>query len=191
MKVFRKIWAWLTEPVAPPIKPALSPEAERLSNPFKAINKPIYRPAATYSASELCYDLIREFEGFASKPYVCPGKKLTIGYGHVIKKGEVLDHITKRQGYELLIKDVEVFEAHIRKTVKVDITQHMFDALVSFTFNLGGANFNKSTLRKKLNQGNYKGAQEEFSKWIYARKKILPGLVRRREAEAELFGRGL
>lgn len=76
----------------------------------------------------------------------------------------------------------------VKKYVKYDkLTQHQFDALVDFTFNVGCGNFRGSTLLKKLNQGDVSGAANEFPKWQYAGGKVLAGLVRRRAAEKALF----
>jgi len=80
-----------------------------------------------------------------------------------------------------------VFEQLVTAMVKVPLKQHQFDALVSFAYNVGGGNLRSSTLLRKLNAGDYDGAALEFHKWNRSNGKVLPGLVRRRAAEALLF----
>ena len=87
----------------------------------------------------------------------------------------------------MLKKDLIKFEEGVEKLVEVDINSNQFSALVSFAFNLGCGNLKKSTLLKKLNDGDTEGASDEFLQWVSAGGKRLPGLERRREAERELF----
>lgn len=132
-------------------------------------------------------DLIMHFEGFEAKPYICSGGKNTIGFGHVILPSEKFTlPITRAQGLEILASDVQKFEDMVEKMVKVEMTQGQFDALVSFTFNVGPANLQKSTLLRKINAKDAT-ASDEFGKWVFAAGKPLPGLVKRRGAEAKLF----
>ena len=131
--------------------------------------------------------LIMKFEGLRMDAYLCPSGVLTIGYGHTgsdVKRGQRIDADRAR---ELLIDDVRRFEASVNDLVKVDITQGMFDALVSFCYNLGAGSLKGSTLLKKLNAGDTAGAAEEFLKWDKANGKSLAGLTARREAERQLF----
>nr|WP_154926674.1 lysozyme [Pantoea agglomerans] len=131
-------------------------------------------------------NLIKRFEGLELKAYKDSVGVLTIGYGHThaVKAGDV---ITGEQADAFLREDLQVAELTINTNVKVKLTQGQFDALVSFVFNLGSGNFVKSTLIKKLNAGDYAGAADEFSKWVNAGGKKLPGLVKRRAAEREVF----
>ena len=138
-------------------------------------------------ASQKAIDLIREFEGFEAKPYADAVGIPTIGYGHVILKGEHFDELTESEAVELLCKDLEKAEACILREVSVTITQEQFDALCSFVFNLGCGAFIRSTLLQKLNNGDAPGAADEFARWNKAGGKVLAGLTRRREAERELF----
>jgi len=131
--------------------------------------------------------LIKRFEGYSCVPYLCPADKWTIGYGHVIKPGETFTHITEQEATELLMKDLVKFETAVSLLVKVPITQGQFDALVSFTYNLGAGALKSSTLLKRLNEKLYDIAADNFQRWVYAKNKKLPGLVRRRAAEWELF----
>ena len=97
--------------------------------------------------------------------------------------------ITPEQAEKFLKEDLKTFEKIVKDNVKVPLNQNQFDALVSFVFNVGGGNFKNSTLLKVLNKGDYSAAAGEFSKWVYCGGKKLPGLVRRRQAEAELFSK--
>jgi spore coat assembly protein SafA len=132
-------------------------------------------------------DLIKGFEGLRLSAYQDSAGVWTIGYGHTgnVKPG---DRITQAQADELLQKDTAWAQQAVRDQVKVPLTQGQFDALTSFTFNLGAGALAKSTLLSKLNAGDYGGAQAEFGKWVHAGGQVLQGLVRRRAAEAELFG---
>ncbi len=130
--------------------------------------------------------LIKKFEGLELKAYRDAIGVLTIGYGHTggVKDGQT---ITEAQAVALLRDDLAGFERAIERMIDVSLSQQQFDALVSFTFNVGSGALNKSTLRRKLNQGDYQGAAEEFLRWAKAGGKELPGLVKRRAAERELF----
>lgn len=130
--------------------------------------------------------LIKEFEGLRLNAYRCPAGVLTIGYGHTsgVKEGM---SITEVEANALLDQDVSIAAEQVKSVVKVNLNANQLDALIDFVFNLGIGNLRSSTLLKKLNAGDYTGAAEEFSKWIYSGKTVLPGLVRRREIEKQLF----
>lgn len=133
-------------------------------------------------------DLIKEYEGLELKAYKDSVGVLTIGYGSTgshVKPGMT---ITAQEAEALLLKDVERFEKGVAAAVKVPLNQNQFDALVSFSFNLGLGSLQKSTLLRKLNAGDYAGAQAEFKRWNKAGGVVLRGLVRRRASEALLFG---
>lgn len=138
------------------------------------------------SASQNLIDMLKGFEGFRSYPYTCPGGSLTIGYGNTIKPGEY-NSISKEQAEVLLRKTVSSFEAAVKDMVKVPLSQNQYDALVSLAYNIGAGALRKSTLIKKLNNGDYKGAADEFPRFVKANGKTLEGLVRRREKERNLF----
>ena len=131
--------------------------------------------------------LIQDFEGLALKAYKDPIGVWTWGYGstgpHVTpdKVG------TKEEAEQLLKKDLERFEKGVSDLVKVSLSQNQYDALVSFSFNLGLSNLKSSTLLKKLNASDYIGASKEFERWNRAGNKVLAGLTRRRIAERDLF----
>ena len=137
--------------------------------------------------SESGLDLIRKYEGLQLAAYVCPGGKLTIGYGHTGPDVTSGRKITAEQANELLVKDVLRFEKAVNELVTVPMTQGMFDALISFSFNLGAGSLKSSTLLKKLNAYDREGAANEFLRWNKAKGKVLAGLTARRESERELF----
>ena len=123
--------------------------------------------------------------------YKCPAGVWTIGYGHTgMVDGKLISGgmtITAAKATELLKKDLASFEAAVNGCVTVPITQNMFDALVSFSFNVGSGALRRSALLRKLNAKDYNGAADEFPLWNKAGGKVLNGLVRRRKAEKELF----
>jgi len=131
-------------------------------------------------------NLIKNFEGCRLKAYKCPAGVSTIGYGHT-NKVLMGDEITQAEAERLLKEDLLIHENNVSRLVKVPLTQCQFDALVCFEYNVGYGNFSSSTMLKKINAKDYKGAADQFDKWIYANKKILPGLVKRRKAEKDLF----
>lgn len=130
--------------------------------------------------------LIKNFEGLRLTAYQCSAHVWTIGYGHTagVKPG---DTITEGQAEQFLRDDLDQFEAAVYRLVNVTLSQHQFDALVSFTFNLGEGNLKNSTLLKKLNAGDYSGAAEEFPRWNRADGRVVEGLTCRRLAERDMF----
>jgi lysozyme len=133
---------------------------------------------------------IAGFEGFRSAAYWDPwGDVWTIGYGHTgdVKEGQ---RVGRAKALKLLEADAAKGATAVRDLVHVALTQNQFDALVSFVYNLGAGSLAESTLLKKLNKGNYKGAAKEFQKWDHAGGVVLAGLTRRRKAEAALFSKG-
>lgn len=144
-------------------------------------------------------DLIKSFEGCVLYAYddandnrIMPGDPvegtLTIGYGHTgqdVRPGET---ITQQQADELLQNDLVQFEAGVNAMVDRNLTPNQFAALVSFSYNLGLESLRGSTLLSYVNAGDFDAAQEQFGRWVYANGGELAGLVRRRAAEAALFG---
>lgn len=131
-------------------------------------------------------DLIKSFEGLRLSAYKCPADVWTIGYGTTagVKPGQV---ITPKRAEELLRDDVTKVEEQVLRTIKVPLKQGQFDALVSFTYNLGAGNLANSTLARLLNAGDYLGAAAQFDRWNKAGGKVLKGLVARRAAERAMF----
>ena len=132
-------------------------------------------------------DLIKHFEGCETEAYLCPAGVPTIGYGH-IKGVQMGDVITEAQAHEMLVEELDEYESYINDLVTVSLNQNQFDAMVSWVYNLGGGNLRASTLLKVLNSGDYSGVPEQIMRWNKAGGRVLEGLTRRRQAEADLFG---
>ena len=133
--------------------------------------------------------LLKQSEGLRLKPYLDANNRLTVGFGHKLLPNEAVapGGINEQQALAFLEADVEHAEATVRRLVKVQLTQGMFDALVDYIFNEGEGHFGSSTLLRKINEAHFDDAAHEFGRWVYAGGKIMPGLVVRREAERVLF----
>ena len=131
--------------------------------------------------------MIKRFEGCRLKTYADGAGIYTIGYGHTlgVKIGDI---ITQQQADSMLSDDLAIFEQAVSEAVFVPLTQGQFDACVSLAFNIGGSNFVRSTLLKKINTGAWDDARREFTRWNQSGGKIVPGLLTRRMAEASMFG---
>lgn len=143
-------------------------------------------------ASNACASLIKQFEGFRAKPYLCPAGIPTIGYGSTrYPNGKAVTltdkAITEPEAVALLMANLGEYEGAVNRYVTIQLSQNKFDALVDFAYNAGAQNLRTSTLLKKLNAGDMLGAAGEFSKWVYGGGVKLQGLVKRREAERKLF----
>ena len=158
-------------------------------------------------------DLMHKYEGFRNKPYLCPAHIWTIGYGHVLYQEQIRLPVVRVEGKaapmirkemplksednrvwtkteidELFRTDVGTFERGVLRLVPGVVgRQGSFDALVSFAFNAGLGNLQRSTIRMRANRGDWEGAAEAFMAWTKGGGRVLPGLVRRREAEIALF----
>tara|TARA_A100001011_G_scaffold371677_1_gene429272 strand:+ start:1374 stop:1799 length:426 start_codon:yes stop_codon:yes gene_type:complete len=132
-------------------------------------------------------NLIKHFEGCELEAYKCPAGVWTIGYGHIkgVQQGDV---ITEQQADDMLVEELEEYENYIHNLVNCPLNQNQFDALVSWVYNLGSSNLQASTLLKVLNAGDYAGVPAQMLRWNKAGGKVLEGLTRRRQAEADLFG---
>lgn len=162
--------------------------------------------------SEAGANLMHQYEGYRNKPYLCPAHIWTIGYGHVLYQDQIKLPVVKKEGYTGLIRkdyplrqedsrvwtkeeieklfadDVASFERGVlRLAPTVFGRQGAFDACVSFAFNAGLGNFQRSTIRMKANRGEWEAAAEAFMQWTKGGGKELPGLVKRRKAEKALF----
>lgn len=133
--------------------------------------------------------LIQEREGLRLKAYRDTGGVWTIGWGHTkgVKPGMT---ITEAQAMDFLLEDLRWAEEAVTKTVKVPLTQNRYDALVSLTYNIGATAFRKSTLVRKLNEGDYNAVPVEMLRWVYDNGKKIRGLELRRKAEAKLWRSG-
>lgn len=139
-------------------------------------------------------NLIKKFEGWSAKPYLCPAMVPTIGWGSTRyadgTKVTMKDlPITKEQGEELLLKTLHQYEQSVDAFCVDSLNQYQFDALVSFAYNLGVNALKTSTLLKKVNANpnDVVGIAQQFNKWVNANGKPLKGLILRRQAEAALF----
>jgi lysozyme len=158
-------------------------------------------------------DLMHKYEGFRSRPYLCPAHIWTIGYGHVLYQEQIRLPVVRVEGKdvpmirkemplkpednrvwtkteidELFRTDVGTFERGVLRLVPSVVgRQGAFDALVSISFNFGLGNLQRSTIRMRANRGDWDGAAEAFRVWTKGGGKVLPGLVKRREAEIALF----
>ena len=149
-------------------------------------------------------ELIKHHEGVRFKPYRCPALLWTIGVGHVLYPDQSKLKLEERNAYSLkfednrmwtkeevdkiLLDDLVRFERGVARYCPASINnQNHFDALVSFSFNLGLGNLQKSTLRMKYNRGEYEAAAEEFLKWGKVGGKELKGLMNRRKDERAVF----
>jgi lysozyme len=155
---------------------------------------------------------MHHYEGFRSRPYLCPAKIWTIGYGHVLYQQQIQLPVVRVNGYtgmlrheyplspkdnrvwskdeinELFRADVRNFERGVLRLIPpVTGRQGSFDALVSFAYNAGLGNLQRSQIRMRANRQDWQGAADAFRKWVTGGGKVQPGLVKRREAEIALF----
>ncbi len=157
-------------------------------------------------------DLMHRYEGFRSKPYLCPAHIWTIGYGHVLYQDQIRLPMVRKEGVPGLIRkeyplkpednrvwtkeeinrlfeqDVATFERGVLRLVPSSAgSQGSFDALVSISFNFGLGNLQRSSIRMRANRGDHEGAAEAFMLWTKAGGRELPGLVKRRLDEKQLY----
>ena len=146
---------------------------------------------------------IKKDEGVRTKPYRCPALLWTVGVGHVIDPNHIRVKFDERKNIPLppewdrvlsmaevdaiLAADLATFERGVLRLCPGGLTQGRFDALVSFSFNVGLGNLQRSTIRMKHNRGDFEGAAESFMAWTKAGGKELPGLVKRRKHERALY----
>jgi len=139
------------------------------------------------------YMLICEFEGFSAKPYLCPAKLVTIGYGNTFykdgKKVTMVDkEITKAEAFDMFKDIADKFAKRVSVCVKTPINQNQFNSLVSFAYNVGVANFMNSTLLKRVNANhNDTDIRTQFLRWDKVGTKKLAGLTKRRIYEADNY----
>jgi lysozyme len=132
-------------------------------------------------------EIIKQSEGCRLKAYKCPAGVWTIGYGHT--KGVVPTSIlqSQEQAEQLLYNDLLEYSSAIESLIVVPLNDNQFSSLVSFIYNVGINGFKNSTLRKKLNTGDYNSVPEQMIRWTKGGGKSLPGLVKRRNLEIDLF----
>ena len=146
-------------------------------------------------------DLLAQWEGIELRMYKDVAGLPTIGVGHLLTQDELssgkiliqdkvtryADGLTKKQVLQLLAQDVESVEKFVTNQVKVDLKPHQFDALVSFTFNVGNGAFKNSTLLKVLNKGLHDEVPSQLARWVYSGGRKIQGLIYRRDKEINLW----
>jgi len=142
-----------------------------------------------YSSTGLA--LTRAFEGLRLSAYQDSAGVWTIGYGHTGSEVHRGQCISELEAEALLRADLKAAVQCVRGAFQVDLAQYQFDALVDFCYNAGRGSLLGSSLLRYVNQGEFDNAVAQFGLWVHAGGKVVPGLVRRRAAEAALFsGRG-
>ena len=136
--------------------------------------------------SEEGISLIKKFEGCKLEAYLDAVDVPTIAYGRT-KDVKIGDICTQQQAEDWLEEELVEYEGYVNEAVKVELTQPQFDSLVSWTYNLGPSNLNRSSMLRVLNTSDYDNVPEQIMRWNKAGGRVLAGLVRRREAEAEMF----
>ena len=155
--------------------------------------------------------MLKHHEGVRNKPYLCPAHIWTVGVGHVLYQEQIKLPMVRKEGYsgkirkdfpmkiedfriwtadeidDLLTKDLETFTRGVVRLTNGRVTDGQFGALVSFAFNVGLGNLQRSTLRMKHNRGDFDGAADEFLKWSKAGGRVLSGLLKRRQDERALY----
>lgn len=132
-------------------------------------------------------DLIKKFEVLKLEAYYCPAGVLTVGYGHTGKDVKLYQKISAEQAEKLLDADLRKFEYGVSEALRVPVSDNQFSALVSFAFNLGLGALRKSTLLKKINAKDFDAVPDEFRKWVNVGGAPSLGLIRRRQAEIDLW----
>ncbi len=145
-------------------------------------------------ALDLAAGLARQFEGLRLTPYHDPVGYPTIGYGTLLSREPWVDlsrwpAITSEEAERLLREHLETFAASVARLCPVPLSDHQRAALIDFTYNAGAGNLQASGLRQCVLRGDHEAAVEQFGRWVFARGVKLPGLVRRRQAEAEMYAR--
>jgi len=139
--------------------------------------------------------LLKKFEGCKLKAYRCPANVCTIGYGHTSAAGTPMVNdgmtITQADADAILTRDIVKYEVAVMDLVKVKLTQNQFDVLVDFAYNAGVGNLKSSTMLKKVNAGDLDAVPAELMKWTKGGGKVLPGLVRRRQAAGAWWTAGV
>lgn len=134
-------------------------------------------------------ELIKTFEGLELNAYKCAAGVWTIGYGHTksVQEGMVISEDTAN---DMLMEELVEYENYVNTLVTVPLSQNQFDALVSWVYNLGSSNFQASTMLKVINANDMVNVPAQIMRWNKAGGKVLEGLTRRRQAEADLFSGG-
>jgi len=147
---------------------------------------------AEATSLELAAEIAKPFEGLRLVAYHDPVGYPTIGYGHLLSREPWADlsrwpDIDEDEAERLLQADMATALASVRRLITVPISDAQEAALADFAFNCGSANLQASTLRRVINRGEFDAAPAQFMRWVYARSIKLPGLVRRRAAEVDMW----
>jgi len=140
-----------------------------------------------FSYSDRGLALTKSFEGLRLEAYQDCAGNWTIGYGHAGPTVLPGQSISEAEAAKMLQADLANAVAYVNHAVQAVISQGQFDAMVDFCFNAGRGNFAQSTLLRKVNSGDLRGAAVQFTLWVHAGGEVVAGLVRRRKAEAALF----
>lgn len=194
MKTSRLLW-WILGAIGlyfllrpKPAAASLTPSAPQDSSNFLLPERlKEFMSDQKYQLSPAGLNLIKQFEGLSLTRYNDAAGFPTIGYGHLIKDGENYETITQMQAENLLSEDAMEAIRAVNANVTVPLTQNQFDALVSFTYNVGVDNFRHSTLLAMVNGGDFDGAAQQFGRWNRSGGQVIPGLQARREQEAQIF----
>ena len=151
---------------------------------------------------ELAAELCRRFEGFSAKPYLCPAGVVTIGYGSTYYADGCKVQLTDLPMSEpaarqlLMLELMHTYAPGVIRQCPILLTLALqandwgkFNAIVDFAYNLGVGQLQTSTLRRKINAQDWEGAKEQLKRWVRGGGRVLPGLVRRRDAECVLISR--
>lgn len=142
----------------------------------------------TCKISDAGYSLIRKFEGYSPVPYRDVAGKMTVGIGHLILPHEDFTQPLLPDAADRLLKsDAGKAQAGVNRQVNITLRQSQFDALASFTFNLGEGALKRSTLLKRVNAGRHAAVPIELNKWVYAGGMKIDGLIARRQEEGMLY----
>ena len=164
-----------------------------LSQIIKRVDAAAVAKASTYRTNMKLgtqgLELIKTFEGLELNAYKCAAGVWTIGYGHTksVQEGMVISEDTAN---DMLMEELVEYENYVNTLVKVPLSQNQFDALVSWVYNLGSSNFQASTMLKVINANDMVNVPAQIMRWNKAGGKVLEGLTRRRQAEADLFSSG-
>jgi lysozyme len=167
------------------------PSAEKVTNQFVSDANKIKQ---IHDVSQAGLNFIADFEGFSATAYKDVAGLSTIGYGHLIRSGENFGTLSGNAAFQLLRQDASFAVNAVNKYVKVPLNQNQFDALTSFTFNIGAGGFSNSSVLRNINSGNTLSIDKSFLMWNKARidgvLTPVKGLTNRRQAEANLFING-
>lgn len=143
------------------------------------------------ATTDITLELIKSFEGFSARVYLCSGGYKTVGFGHVVMPGENFSTISEEEAEELLLKDIAIAKRAVLKLIHVALHPNQLAALTSFTYNVGSGALQRSTLRQKVNREEHGSIPQELMRWIWAAGKRSNGLIRRRTAEAALYAKSV